>query len=143
MTLTWGMRLRSWLRHCVARRKIAGSIQWDFSLNNPPGYVMVLESTQPLTEMSTWDISWGYRSSVLRAENLTTYMCRFSGNLGALTSWRPVQFCSGIALAFVYGINLKFQFGGVEKWPHFFLTLILGGDSGQLYAAAIVHSESN
>ena len=104
---------------------------------------MVLGSTQPLTEMSTRDISWGHSRSVLMTDNLTICMCRFSGNLGSLTSWRPVPFCNGIALSFVYGNNVKFECRGVEKWPHSFLTLALGGDSGQLYAAAIVHSASN
>jgi len=99
---------------------------------------MVLGSIQPQTEMSTRDISWGYRRSGLRADNITTYMCRFSGNLGALTFSRPLQFCNGIDLAIVYDNNVNFQCGGVEKWPQSFLTLALGGDSGQLYAAAIV-----
>jgi hypothetical protein len=50
---------------------------------------MALGSMQPLTEMNTRNISWGERRPVLRAENLTTYMCRFSRNLGASTSWNP------------------------------------------------------
>jgi len=37
--------------------------------------------TQLLTEMST--------RSVRRADNLTTFMCRLSWNLGASTSWNP------------------------------------------------------
>jgi len=32
--------------------------------NNPPGRTMVLAPTQPLTEMSTRDISWEQRWSV-------------------------------------------------------------------------------
>jgi len=32
--------------------------------------------TQPLTEMSTRNISWGCRQPVHRADNLTTFMCR-------------------------------------------------------------------
>jgi len=41
-------------------------------------------------------------------DNLTTFMCRLSRNLGASTSWnseglsRPVQACRGIALPFTY-----------------------------------------
>jgi len=45
--------------------------------------------TQPLTEMCTSNISWGYRRPVLRADNFTTFMCRFSCNLGTSTSWNP------------------------------------------------------
>jgi len=50
---------------------------------------MALGLTQPLTEMSTRNVSWGYRRPVRRADNLTTLMCRLSGNLGASTSWNP------------------------------------------------------
>jgi hypothetical protein len=46
---------------------------------------MALGSTQPLTEMSTRNL----RRSVRRADNLTTFMCRLSRNLGASTSWNP------------------------------------------------------
>ena len=45
------------------RRKVAGSIPDDvigiFHLHNPSGCTMGLGSTQPLTEMSTRNISWG------------------------------------------------------------------------------------
>jgi hypothetical protein len=50
---------------------------------------MALGSTQPLTEMSTRNISWGQRRPVRRADNLTNFMCRLSWNLGASTSWNP------------------------------------------------------
>ena len=45
--------------------------------------------TQPLTEMSTRNISWGVKRPVRRADNLTTFICRVSWNLGATTSWSP------------------------------------------------------
>jgi hypothetical protein len=32
---------------------------WNFSLNNPSGRTMALGLTQPLTETSTRNISWG------------------------------------------------------------------------------------
>jgi hypothetical protein len=50
---------------------------------------MALGLTQPLTEMSTRNISWGYMRPVLRADNLITFMCRLSWNLGASTFWNP------------------------------------------------------
>jgi len=62
---------------------------------------MALGLTQPLTEMSTRNISWGVKVSVHRADNLTTFMCRMSLNLGASTSWNPsgpVQDHNGISL---------------------------------------------
>jgi hypothetical protein len=58
-----GTRWRSWLRHYATRRKFAGSIADGvigiFHWNNPSGRTMVLGLTQPLTEMSTRNISWG------------------------------------------------------------------------------------
>jgi len=50
---------------------------------------MALGSTQLLMEMRTRSISWGERQPVRRADNLTTFMCRLSWNLGASTSWNP------------------------------------------------------
>ena len=43
-----GPRWRSWLRHCATSQKVAGSI--------PDGVIGIF---QPLTEMSTGNISWG------------------------------------------------------------------------------------
>ena len=57
--------------------------------------------TQPLTEMSTRNIYWGYSRPVLRADNLTTFMCRLSWNMGAsnlLERSEPVQASNGIPL---------------------------------------------
>jgi len=50
---------------------------------------MALGLTQPLIEMSTRNVSWGLRRPVRRADNLTTFMCRLSWNLGVSTSWNP------------------------------------------------------
>ena len=97
----WVMRWRGWLRHCATSWKVTGSIPNGvigiFHWHNPSGRTMALGSTQPLTEMSTRNISWGWKQPVRRADNLTTFMCRLSRNLGALTSWdtlglsRPVM----------------------------------------------------
>ena len=52
-----------WLRCYATNRKVAGSIPDGvigiFHSHNPPDRTMALESTQPLTEMSTRRISWG------------------------------------------------------------------------------------
>ena len=61
-----------------------------FHWHNPSGRTMALESTQPLIEMSTRNVSWGERRPVRRADNLTTFMCWLSWNLGASTSWNPL-----------------------------------------------------
>jgi len=37
---------------------------------------MALGSTQPLTEMSTRMISWGYRQPVHKSNNLTSFLCQ-------------------------------------------------------------------
>jgi len=51
------------LRNCATSRKVAGSITDGaigiFRGHNPSGRTMALGSTQPLTEMSTKNISWG------------------------------------------------------------------------------------
>jgi hypothetical protein len=51
------------LRHCASNRKVMGSIPNGvigiFLWHNPSGHVMALGSTQPLTEMSSRNISWG------------------------------------------------------------------------------------
>jgi hypothetical protein len=49
-----GTQWRSWLRHCATSRKVAASIS---------GRTMALGSTQPLTEMSTGNISWGVKAA--------------------------------------------------------------------------------
>jgi len=51
-----------------------------------------------LTEMSTRNISWvgGLGRQVSGADNLTTFMCRLSRNLGASTFWA----CTGIDIPF-------------------------------------------
>ena len=61
---------------------------------------MALGSTQPLTEMSTRSISWGKCGPVLRADNLTTILCRFHkiGGLNFLEPSGPLQACNGTAL---------------------------------------------
>jgi len=79
--------------HCATSRKVAGSIPDGvigiFHLHNPSGRTMSLGLTQLLTEMSTRNVSWGYRRPVLRADNLTTFMSWLSWNLGASISWNP------------------------------------------------------
>jgi hypothetical protein len=92
MDWLWGTRWHSRLRHCSTSRKVAGSIHDGvgiFHWHNPFGCTMALGSTQPLTEMSTRRISWGVKAAGDMADNLTTFMCRLSRNLGASTSWNP------------------------------------------------------
>ena len=88
---TWGTRWHIWLGHCATSRQVAGSIPDDVigisHWHNPSGRTMALGLTQPLTEMSTRNISWGIKAA--GADNLTTFMWRLSWNLGVSTSWNP------------------------------------------------------
>jgi hypothetical protein len=78
------------------RGSIPDSVIGIFQWHNPSGRTMALGSTQPLTEMSTRNIYWRLRRPVRRAENLTTFMCRLSWNVGSLNLLAPsgpVQAC--------------------------------------------------
>jgi hypothetical protein len=57
----WGHAVAQWLRHRATNRKVAGLIPaiGIFYWHNPSDSTMALGSTQPLTEMSTRNISWG------------------------------------------------------------------------------------
>jgi hypothetical protein len=105
----WSMRSRgtqccSWLRHCATSQKVAGLISDGvtgfFYWHNPFGPTMALGSTQPLTEMSTSYVSWGYRLMVCRADNLRVPIVLKSGSLNLLDPSGPLQACNGIALPF-------------------------------------------
>ena len=65
--ITVGTRWRSSLRHCATRRKVAGSIPdcviAIFHWHNPSGRTMSQGLTQPLTEMSTRNISWEVKAA--------------------------------------------------------------------------------
>jgi hypothetical protein len=89
LTYSLKARWRSWLRHCIKNRKVAGSIPDDvlaiFHWHNTSGRTMALGSTQPLTEMSTRKFCLA-----VKAAGAYGFMCRLSRNLGASTSWNPV-----------------------------------------------------
>jgi hypothetical protein len=55
------------LMYCATSRKFAGSIPdgvvESFHSHNPIGRTVALGSTQPLTEMSTRNISWGVKAA--------------------------------------------------------------------------------
>jgi hypothetical protein len=66
LSVTWlrgGTWWRSWLRHCATSWKVAGlipdGVTGIFHWHNPSSCTMALGLTQPLTEMSTRNISWG------------------------------------------------------------------------------------
>jgi hypothetical protein len=63
LTSRRGTRWRRWLRHYARSREIARSIPDDligvFHWHNPSGPIMARGSIQPVTEMSSSNISWG------------------------------------------------------------------------------------
>jgi len=120
-----GTRWRSWLRHCATNRKVAGSIPDGvigiFHWHNPSGRTMTLGLTQPLTEVSTRNISWGKRRPVRRADNITTFMCRLSWNLGASTSWNPQGLSRPVMrLLYLYATSSDYWFPW--SWDYYFVS---------------------
>jgi hypothetical protein len=95
------MWLQSWLRYCATSQKVAvlipEGVNAIFLGHNPSGRTMSLGSTQPLTKMSTMNISWRVKAAVQKADNLTTFMWQLSWNLRGSNFWnsqglsRPVQ----------------------------------------------------
>ena len=63
---TYGPRWSSWLSHCTTSRKLVGSIPYDvigiFHRHILSGSTTSLRSSQPLSEMSTRNISWGVKT---------------------------------------------------------------------------------
>ena len=89
-----GMGWRSWLRHCATSWKVAGLIPDGvvgiFHWHNPSSHTMALGLTQPLTEMSTRNISWGKGGRCVGlTDYLATFLCRLSKYLGASASRNP------------------------------------------------------
>ena len=65
--MSWVTRGHSWLRQCATSRKVAGSIPDGvigiFHRHNPSGRTTALGLIQPITEMSTRNISWGVKAA--------------------------------------------------------------------------------
>ena len=63
-----GTRWCSWLRHCATSQKVTDSISSGvtgiFRWHNPSGCTLALGLIQPLTEMSTRNISWGHKGGL-------------------------------------------------------------------------------
>jgi hypothetical protein len=81
----------SWFRHYATSLKDAGSIPDEiigfFNLPNSSSRTMALESTQPLTEMSTRNIPGRKGWPAHKADNLTAVCLK---NVGASTSHNPM-----------------------------------------------------
>jgi hypothetical protein len=93
------------LRHCTTNRKVTGSIPDGviviFHWHNSSCRNMALGSTQPLTEMSTRNISWGKGGRCVGLKTLLPSCADF------LKTWEPeppgaLKACNGIALPLPY-----------------------------------------
>ena len=76
---------------------VIGIFRW----HNPSGRTMALGSTQPLTEMSTGNISWGVKAAGAygwQPCHLHVPTVLKSGSLDLLEPSGPVQACNGTAL---------------------------------------------
>jgi len=62
-----GAQGQSWLRHCATSHKVTGSIPDGitgmFGTHNTSRQAMAPGATQPLTEMSTRNISWSIKAT--------------------------------------------------------------------------------
>ena len=105
-TSSGGTRWCNWLRHGLTSRKVAGSIPDGvigiFRWHNPSGRTMALGSNQPLTEMSTRNISWGAGVNVAFHVPIVLK----SGNLNLLEPSGPVPALNKFALPFCFTIAL-------------------------------------
>jgi hypothetical protein len=76
-----------------------------FNLPNPSSRTMALESTQPLTEMSTRNFPGGKKRAARRADNLTAVcepnVCKL-WEPQPLTTLRASTACTGIALPYTF-----------------------------------------
>ena len=99
-----GTAVAQWLTCCATNRKVAGSIPAGVS-----GFfidiksfrcTMALESTQPLTEVSTRSISWGKGGQCVRLTTLppSCAVVMKSGNLNFPQPSRPLQAYAGTTL---------------------------------------------
>jgi hypothetical protein len=99
----WDIQWCSWLKHCATSRKVAHSfpdgVSGIFHYNDLSGRTMFPGLTQPLTEMSTRNISWGKGG---RCVGLTTLppSCAY-----CLEIWEPqppgtLRACHWIAVTF-------------------------------------------
>jgi len=89
----------SWLRHCATSQKVMSSVpngvDGSFHWHYTSGRTMALGLTQPLTEMSTRNISWGKGGRCIRLTTLPPSCA------DCLEIWEPqppgtLRACSGL-----------------------------------------------
>ena len=102
----WHTQWHSWLRHHATSHKVAGlipnGVTGIFHWHNPSSHTMALGLTQPPTEMSTRNISWGVKAASAwgwQPYHLHLPIVWKSGSLYLLEPSGPVQACNGMALS--------------------------------------------
>ena len=93
------------MRRCAVSRKVTGlipdSVTGIFHWHNPSGRIMALGLTQPLSDLSTRNTSWGIKAAGAygwQPYHLDVPIVLKSGSLNLLEPSGPVQACNGIAL---------------------------------------------
>ena len=107
------MWLRTWLRHRFTRRKVAAlipdGVMGIFHWHSPSVHTMVLELTQPPTEMSTRNVSWGLKVAGVygwQSYHLHVPTVLKSVSLNLLDPSGPVQACNRIALRYTHVMDV-------------------------------------
>jgi len=124
--------------------------QWIFHWHNPFDRTMALESTQPLTEMSTRSISRGKGGRCVRLTTLppSCAVVTKSGNLNFLEPSGPLRACNGTALLFtlislwhfILEQDTKAQTGAEAQFYSFFNFCFRWGLGGQRHTSAALAS---
>jgi hypothetical protein len=86
----------------MAQKKIPDGVIGIFYWHNLSGCTISLGSTQPLTEMSTRNVSWGYR-------HFHVLIVLKSGSFNLLEPSGPVKACNGNGIAFLYLYLTRFE----------------------------------
>jgi hypothetical protein len=112
----WVMWWCSWLRQCLTRQKVTGSISGGVTgishWHNPSRCTVALESTQPLNRNEYQIYFLGGKGS--QCIGLTTYHLHMSWNLGALTPWNPL----GLNMSVQGSTSSPLLFGGHVSFLH-------------------------
>ena len=126
--VSWGTALqagRSRLRFPMVSLEI-------FHCHNPSGRTMAPGSTQPLTEMSTRNISWGVKAAGAygwQPYHLHVPIVLKSGSLNLLEPSGPVQACNG-------GLLYCFNLTNVEVI--YFIKRVVSSDISDQYCICVV-----